>query len=294
METRNNKYKIEYEIDNLRICIALYGGFFFHESATAPTHSHNRYEFHLMLEGESTIITDSKTVSLQQAQGCIIAPNVIHSCVAGEEKHKKTTFSFYFERTKRKSENDLFGKIQTVFGDIDEIVKLENADKYVADISEIVSIFYSKREFTETRKKILFAQLIFSLAEELSTSYSENAVAVVDSNTDRGDRNIRRIMIEEYVNENFNRQITLKELAGILYLSEKQTERLFTREMGTTFKQFVLKIRLKAAMSYLRRTDLSVKNISAMVGYDSYNGFHKAFSAYVGMSPSEYRMKNKK
>lgn len=292
METRNNKYRIEYEIDNLRICIAIYGGFFFHESATAPTHSHNRYEFHLMLDGESTLITDLKTVSLQQAQGCIIAPNVIHSCVAGKEKHKKTTFSFYFERTKKKSEKDLYSKIQSAFGNIDEIVKIENADKYVSDISEIVSIFYSKKEFAETRKKILFAQLIFSLAEELSTSYDENMVSIIDSNTDRGDRNIRRIMIEEYVNENFHTQITLKELANILYLSEKQTERLFIKEMGTTFKQFVLKIRLKAAMFYLCSTDLSVKNISSMVGYKSYNGFHKAFYANVGMSPTEYRKEN--
>lgn len=283
-------FKTSVEIDDLRIHISLYGGFFYHENAFSPTHSHNRYEFHLMMEGESTLFTESKEVVLEKAEACVVAPNVIHTCTPSEKKISKATFCFSFEKIGKEGKKNLYERFENIFTNIDEIAKIENAEQYISDLSQIFSTFYSQKKFAKTRLKMLLALLILSIATDLSSSNDDFDEYLGSENFAGGtEKNIRCIMIEDYINQNYNREINLNDLSNILFLSKKQTERIFKKEIGMSFKEFVLKIRLKDAMRYLENTDMPITDIAYKVGYKSYNGFYRVFSETVGMTPKEYR-----
>jgi AraC-like DNA-binding protein len=100
-------------------------------------------------------------------------------------------------------------------------------------------------------------------------------------------------MIEDYFNEHYMEDVTLKDLANRLYLSEKQTDRMIKKAFGEGFSQHLCKIRMLIAKDLLTDTDKDVSEIALDVGYKSYNGFYLAFKQYVKMTPNQYRAKYK-
>ena len=99
----------------------------------------------------------------------------------------------------------------------------------------------------------------------------------------------RVYIIEEYFNEHYKENISLKELAKRLYLGEQQTERIVKKIYGVGFRKRLLKIRIKSAMELLAETNKSILQISEEVGYESYNGFYNAFKKLTGSTPEKWR-----
>ena len=74
--------------------------------------------------------------------------------------------------------------------------------------------------------------------------------------------------------------VTVADLAEVLMLSEKQTEREVRRRTGLPFRRTLLHFRMSAADSLLSSTACSKNEIAERVGYRSYSGFWKAYRAY--------------
>ena len=292
MNSQELNDKLTIEVENLRIYVVLYGGFFYQSSEQSPTHSHNRYEFHLTIDGCTNLSTNSKEFSLNSSQACIVAPHVIHTCRPIREKTVKTSFGFSFEKINKKTKNDIYSIFSKAFCNIEDVRKIDYANKYIPDLNRIMSVFYSRESFALIKLKMYFSLFMFNLADDL---LPENEHELSQLNTEprieKTDKNIRRIMIEDYINHNYGKEISLESLSKTLYLSKKQTERIFAQEIGMSFKSFVLKIRLEAAIYYLCNTQIPVAEISSKVGYKSYNGFYRLFFSHTNMTPLEYRKK---
>ena len=69
--------------------------------------------------------------------------------------------------------------------------------------------------------------------------------------------------------------------------------RIFLSHTGFTVTGYISYIRLKHAAFLLRTTDKSVLDIALEIGYESHEGFTKAFKKKYGAAPSEYRTENK-
>ena len=77
--------------------------------------------------------------------------------------------------------------------------------------------------------------------------------------------------------KNYNKNITLDDLAKELMLSKKQAEREVQRTTGNTFTKELSKRRINAAVILTQTTSLPLTKISTLVGYSSYCGFYKAY-----------------
>ena len=137
----------------------------------------------------------------------------------------------------------------------------------------------------------MFLLFILSLADELHPGAGENA-NILTQTPNKTEKDIRRVVIEDYISQNLDQELSLKSLSGILYLSEKQTERIFEQEFGMPFKKYILNVRFNEAIYYLSNTDMPIQNIASLVGYKTYNGFHQMFTSRAGLSPKEYRSRN--
>ena len=291
MKKSKNFSIINVEIENLRILISLYGGFFEHHSLHSSTHSHKSYEFHISIEGTSELNSDLCSISLKQSQACIIAPNVLHNFVPTTERHLGSSFCFSFERINKYTKSNLYEKVTKSFESVTHITKIDFAEHYLNDLKSILTEFYIKKTFSQIRIKTMFLLFILSLADELLPGVGENANILVP-NLNKSEKDIRRVVIEDYISQNLDRELSLKSLSGILYLSEKQTERIFEQEFGMPFKKYILNVRFNEAIYYLSNTDMPMQNIASLVGYKTYNGFHQMFTARTGLSPKEYRARN--
>ena len=63
----------------------------------------------------------------------------------------------------------------------------------------------------------------------------------------------------------------------------------FKKQMGMPPTKYIIKLRITNAKELLRTTNLIVREIGVICGYDDVVFFRKIFKKEVGVSPSEYR-----
>lgn len=100
--------------------------------------------------------------------------------------------------------------------------------------------------------------------------------------------------IQEYVKNHYGEEISLKDLAFMTGYSTYYFTRLFKKYFGCTMTEYLLQFRIEQSKEMLAdRTD-SLGAIAEQCGFDNANYFSHCFRRCVGISPSEYRSKNKK
>jgi two-component system response regulator YesN len=93
----------------------------------------------------------------------------------------------------------------------------------------------------------------------------------------------------QYVSLNLNRRISLDEVADLLHLNASYFSRMFKKETGETFIEYVTRMKMERAKEMLDRTSSSVGEICEQLGYDNQSYFIKTFKAHSGATPMEYR-----
>lgn len=98
----------------------------------------------------------------------------------------------------------------------------------------------------------------------------------------------------EYVKNNaVNSGISVADISEHAGFSIDYFNRIFLAHTGFTAMAYVNYIRTKKAAALLGYTDSTILDIALEVGYDSHEGFIKAFKKYYGMTPSDYRKQKK-
>lgn len=95
-----------------------------------------------------------------------------------------------------------------------------------------------------------------------------------------------------FITANISQKIGLQSVAAICHLSPFQFSRLFTREQGVTFQEYVNRYRISRAKDLLSHSSGSTKEIAYAVGFNEPSYFAKVFRKMTGVSPSEYRNLN--
>ncbi|MFC0472286.1 response regulator [Halalkalibacter kiskunsagensis] len=97
------------------------------------------------------------------------------------------------------------------------------------------------------------------------------------------------IDVKKYVNENFNKDITLDEVAELYYISPAYLSNIFSKKFGVTMFEFIIDKRIRTAKKLLQTTNYKVSEISKQVGYSNQRYFNQVFKKHVGTSPGRYR-----
>ena len=96
----------------------------------------------------------------------------------------------------------------------------------------------------------------------------------------------------DYVDSHLSEDISLEQMADYSGVSSFYLSKLFKEEKGVTFINFISDKRLEKARQLLSDTELSIKEITAEVGYNDQNYFSRIFKNKYGISPKEYRQIN--
>lgn len=95
------------------------------------------------------------------------------------------------------------------------------------------------------------------------------------------------------ISEEYHRPLTLAEMARAATMSPTHFAREFRAHLGTSPHRYLRRLRIEAACDLLSTTDLLVGQIAARVGYYDHSHLTKDFSKNKGMTPSEYRKRNR-
>ncbi len=95
--------------------------------------------------------------------------------------------------------------------------------------------------------------------------------------------------VNEYIETHFFEDITLKDLADLLNMSEYHFSRQYKKSSQITPYQHILNCRLLKAQQLLETSDLRIQQIAFKVGYKDSSSFSKAFRKFYGVSAGSYR-----
>jgi two-component system response regulator YesN len=95
--------------------------------------------------------------------------------------------------------------------------------------------------------------------------------------------------VVSFIRNNYQRKLSLKELADTVNLSTWWLCHLFTADMGTSPERFLAQVRLEKAKSLLEDSFLSVKEVMSEVGMADVGHFARSFKAAYGVTPAKYR-----
>ena len=107
---------------------------------------------------------------------------------------------------------------------------------------------------------------------------------------------VRDFYIKEalnYIEQSFQNDISIEEIASFCGLNRTYFGRIFKETVGKSPQQFLLSYRMAKAAELLKLTSLSVRDIGNAVGYPNQLHFSRAFKNVYGMSPREWRNKNR-
>lgn len=96
-------------------------------------------------------------------------------------------------------------------------------------------------------------------------------------------------LAKEYIIKNFNKNITLKEVADAVFLSQNYLSELFKKELNEGFYDFLSNYRINVSKQLLLTTNLKVYEIAERVGYNDSITFGRAFKKITGKTPNGFR-----
>lgn len=92
-----------------------------------------------------------------------------------------------------------------------------------------------------------------------------------------------------FIRGNYNRKLTLKEVADNTYVSQWHLSKLLNRHTGQSFSELLNTVRVEEAKELLKNPALRVGDVAEEVGFLDIAHFSRVFKKITGMSANEYR-----
>ena len=92
-----------------------------------------------------------------------------------------------------------------------------------------------------------------------------------------------------FIQSNYQHSLSLTSIAETLNMSSKYIGRIFLKDTGLKFTDYLMAYRMLKAQRIIVNTQEKISVIAGMVGYSQLNNFYTHFRNYFGFSPSELR-----
>lgn len=230
-------------------------------------HTHFTYEVFFVVSGKLKLITEHGRTEYENSI-IIIPPKLNHVSIRDGE-----SYSLLF----------------SLDGDLTLSHKLEN-EVHSLPLSDEIT-FYVRQLNKESLLRTKEAEhAVHHLASLIFSEILNSVKPISDKSSSQNPHQKHHInAIDEYINHNFAKQITLADIAAHVHLSKRQITRTIRKEYNCTFPELLSDKRLGNAVSLLNNTDLSIAQIISETFCNSPNYFYRVFRKKYGISPLQYR-----
>jgi len=252
----------------------------FHATIISP-HWHAYYELELLIGSGETVINGNKYI-FNKATMHILSPRDIHSIKFNNEFPERYDVVFNLHDIDSEIIRNYLLNIQGGFIPVTD----DNINLYISLFNRI-GYFINK-----TAKKEYTNHLIKTL-ELLIMEFVNFSIAPKDTDYESKSEKTNMKSALSYMHKNFRKDIKLKDVADSVYLSEKYFSNFFRKEMNCSFSDYLTKLRIDNACHMLSHTNDTISLIAQDSGFKWPNHFHYTFKKVTGLTPNEYRKKNR-
>jgi AraC-like DNA-binding protein len=251
--------------------------------STSP-HSHSFWQLLVPLSDEGYLLTGEEKHSALRGNVMLICPGVLHGVECDEEEPKFIDVKFAVTDDALEAELRALPDIITLPDFESCLSKLEGAleEAIIGDglSGKAVNMFFS----------LFLVSLLRSYQGASTVAVSHGSIPGEGTDTYKG---VLVSALVRYISGNFDRIISLDDLSSLVHVSKATLNELFRENFGTTPIKYINELRMKKAMELLEQSDMSIGEISELVGFQSIHYFSRSFKEHEGVSPSEYRREKK-
>ncbi len=252
------------------------------DEAFDRAHFHQEIELLYILEGSLDVTVEKRTSHLRAEDLFIINSNREHSF----KTHQNTLMVRFLVSYQLVA--DASGNGDVLFWCDSSVSESGRYQELRELLRGMIRRYVGSRGYTSS---FGFLAESYAILENLTANFLMNIEPSGSSeNGRRYDERLRQI--NSYINNNYDQQISMKELSEKLYLSNGYLSRFFKKNYGMNFAGYLTNIRLFHAADDLLYTDEPVTRIAYNNGFTSAALFNKIFKKQNGMTPTEFRKKN--
>ena len=231
------------------------------ENFSFPLHLHQCFEIIILLSGQMRVRVGNRENFLHKGEALMIFPNQIHALESTESEHVLCIFSPSLVQAYTQKVADKLPKEGRFHPDpylVNALVQMESS----ASIMEKKGLLYA-----------LCAQFHKGASYEEKQTGKESLLYRIFS----------------FVEENYDGNCTLCQLAHQLGYDHSYLSRVFKQTVGLSYNNYVNRYRLSNACYLMENTDHTILRCAMESGYASLRNFNRNFKTEFGCTPAQYR-----
>jgi AraC-like DNA-binding protein len=252
-----------------------------------PIHFHPEYELNFIQNGKGVRrVVGNSMEELDDIELVLVGPYVVH----GWETHICESDIIY-EMTIQFN-NSIFDDNLLSLRMFKPIRDMLERSKHGILFSKNISleIMPKIKEFSKIENIEDFIKLLRVL-QKLAKSKGQKLLSTAVSSKNEYEQSKRIKEVYEFVQENYNRKISLTEISNLINMTPVSFNRFIKKRTGKTFIDYVNNTRLSFATKLLIETDLNIGEIGFKSGFNNIANFNRIFKKVKKCTPNEYRLR---
>lgn len=257
---------------------------------TTYAHAHqDAWELCCCLEGDLTLLKDGKKFFLKKGDIALVQPQITHGILVHQKSAAVFVISFTCSGEHLRSIQD------SIMTFTDEQLRLFH--KIIPEID---------RGFTQNNVRLHLMSFSPSAnspfgTEQMICNYLEQIIITMLRNVTMRDGEIIRTahfkdamqsylieQVQNYITDHLHQKLVVEEIAERFHYSRARLSTIFKKTTGQSINEFITNERMRRAKFLLQEGNLSIAQISEILGYPSAQYFTNKFHKEVGCPPSKY------
>lgn len=255
-----------------------------------PLHWHKEIEINYIILGSVEFICGDDKFVATEGDIVLVMPDMLHSVFPNENSSTFYDTIVFSADMLGLSENDRSSTqfIKPISEGCAEIYPLIKKDHiYYDELKTTVENIFSSAKGNSPALDILMKSELLRFFWILIENKD------IKTNDSQAEKNGFLKPVIEYMNENFSENITVSDLAVKACMSKSYFMQRFKDSAGMGAIEYLSQLRIKKACEILKDSDMSSCDTAFMCGFRNLSNFNRQFRKIVGMTPKEYRIKNR-
>ena len=249
-------------------------------------HIHDDIEILAGYTGVVQVSADNENMLLRKGDIIIINRRIPHATEAKEPNSSSVLIQFRIEKLRASEFENINRYLSLLLTNGEKrVIYLPRESAVTSEIYDIIMHLYEENS-NESENFEIFIQGYMNIL--VGTLYRHGILENIEKNYNK--EAVKKVwQAIEYVDKNYQRDITLEDLATTQNMNKEYFCRIFKKATNTTPTEYVNYVRIWKAENLLTTTRDNILEVSMAVGFSSVSYFNRVFKKLKGTSPSAYR-----